>query len=177
MAWVRRRSNSANSAEIEGGSLVPDSPSPPEGEGEILSAGGAEEIAPPSDLLERSRSGCREKSMPPRGCVECWGGSMAVVEMILLLLSSLPDVEIIISVARREWGEPAVTRDQESVVVETESPGEVEVEVDVVGFDTVVGGGGAGAGGGADETSISDVLAERPAERPRRCLPPDITRR
>lgn len=80
----------------------------------------------------------------------------------------------ILSFARREWGEPAVTSDQDSVVVETEAPGGLVVEREAVDDESggAAGGGGA-AGDGADATASS---MGRPAERPRRG-PPIETRR
>ena len=103
--------------------------------------------------------------------VEGGGGSVAseiilllsvALEIILLLLRII----LILSFARREWGEPAVTSDQESVVVETDAPGGAAVEGELV--EDVGSGGSAGGGGGAGDGAGAALSMGGPAERPRR---------
>ena len=98
---------------------------------------------------------------------------MPVVEIILVLL--LASIILFPPVGeRREWGEPAVTSDQEpSVVVETDAPGVVAGSGAVDGRVTEAASDGGGAGDGA-----AAVSSAWPAERPRRTLLPlGITRR
>ena len=81
--------------------------------------------------------------------------SATVGGIILFKLLSVAIISILLFV-RREWGEPAVTRDHEaSVVVETDAPGDAAAEADA----PVDVGSGASAGGGAATGALAAAAA------------------